>query len=236
VGESEKAVRETFRKARSAAPCIIFFDEIDAIAGERGRFASSQVTEQVVSQLLTEMDGLEGLKDVILLAATNRPELLDAALLRSGRFGRHIEIPMPDLNARREIFKIHLKNKPLKDDVSIEGLAEILDGYTGADIQAISEEATLLTIRKNIPVVNEKLKDLTEKQTQLEHLKSEQGSNFDEIKKIESEIKEYKEKMVEKVFISNEEFEQAIEKILKDADLAKRAHDRTLKAAEEMFR
>jgi transitional endoplasmic reticulum ATPase len=236
VGESEKAVRETFRKARSAAPCIIFFDEIDAIAGERGRFASSQVTEQVVSQLLTEMDGLEGLKDVILLAATNRPELLDAALLRSGRFGRHIEIPMPDLNARREIFKIHLKNKPLADDVSIERLAEILDGYTGADIQAISEEATLLTIRKNIPVVNEKLKDLTETQAQLEHLKSDQGSNFDEIKKLESEIKEFKEKMVEKVFISNEEFEQAIEKILKDADLAKRAHDRTLKAAEEMFR
>lgn len=236
VGESEKAVRETFRKARSASPCIIFFDEIDAIAGERGRFASSQVTEQVVSQLLTEMDGLEGLKDVILLAATNRPELLDAALLRSGRFGRHIEIPMPDLNARREIFKIHLKNKPLADDVSIERLAEILDGYTGADIQAISEEATLLTIRKNIPVVNEKLKDLTETQAQLEHLKSDQGSNFDEIKKLESEIKEYKEKMVEKVFISNEEFEQAIEKILKDADLAKRAHDRTIKAAEEMFR
>ncbi len=236
VGESEKAVRETFRKARSASPCIIFFDEIDAIAGERGRFASSQVTEQVVSQLLTEMDGLEGLKDVILLAATNRPELLDAALLRSGRFGRHIEIPMPDINARREIFKIHLKSKPLADDVSIERLAEILDGYTGADIQAISEEATLLTIRKNIPVVNEKLKDLTETQAQLEHLKSDQGSNFDEIKKLESEIKEYKEKMVEKVFISNEEFEQAIEKILKDADLAKRAHDRTLKAAEEMFR
>ena len=143
---------------------------------------------------------------------------------------------MPDLNARREIFKIHLKNKPLADDVSIERLAEILDGYTGADIQAISEEATLLTIRKNIPVVNEKLKDLTETQAQLEHLKSDQGSNFDEIKKLESEIKEFKEKMVEKVFISNEEFEQAIEKILKDADLAKRAHDRTLKAAEEMFR
>ena len=120
--------------------------------------------------------------------------------------------------------------------MSIERLAEILDGYTGADIQAISEEATLLTIRKNIPVVNEKLKDLTETQAQLEHLKSDQGSNFDEIKKLESEIKEFKEKMVEKVFISNEEFEQAIEKILKDADLAKRAHDRTLKAAEEMFR
>lgn len=236
VGESEKAVRETFRKARSAAPCIIFFDEIDAIAGERGRFASSQVTEQVVSQLLTEMDGLEGLKDVILLAATNRPELLDAALLRSGRFGKHIEIPMPDLDARKEIFKIHLKNKPLANDVSIDRLAEILDGYTGADIQAISEEATLLTIRKNVPIVNQKLKEIAGKQDQLENLKSQKDSNFQKIKDIEAEIKSYKEKMVEEIYINQEEFEQAIEKILKDADLAKRAHDRTLKAAEEMFR
>ncbi|TFF93830.1 MAG: AAA family ATPase [Promethearchaeota archaeon] len=150
VGESEKAVRETFRKARSAAPCIIFFDEIDAIAGMRGRFASSQVTEQVVSQLLTEMDGLEGLKDVILLAATNRAELLDPALLRSGRFGKHIEIPMPDLETRKEIFKIHLKNKPLAEDVDIEKMAHDTEEYTGADIQAICEEATLTTIRKAV--------------------------------------------------------------------------------------
>jgi transitional endoplasmic reticulum ATPase len=150
VGESEKAVRETFRKARSASPCIIFFDEIDAIAGMRGRFASSQVTEQVVSQLLTEMDGLEGLKDVILLAATNRSDMLDPALLRSGRFGRHVEIPMPDKDARVEIFKIHLKNKPLASDVSIDQMAKGLEGYTGADIQAICEEATLLTIRKAV--------------------------------------------------------------------------------------
>ncbi|MFW9875578.1 MAG: ATP-binding protein, partial [Candidatus Thorarchaeota archaeon] len=150
VGESEKAVRETFRKARAASPCIIFFDEIDAIAGMRGRFASSQVTEQVVSQLLTEMDGLEGLKDVILLAATNRSDMLDPALLRSGRFGRHIEIPMPDQKARVEIFKIHLRNKPLAEDVDIEQMAQDLEGYTGADIQAICEEATLLTIRKAV--------------------------------------------------------------------------------------
>jgi transitional endoplasmic reticulum ATPase len=150
VGESEKAVRETFRKARAAAPCIIFFDEIDAIAGMRGRFASSQVTEQVVSQLLTEMDGLEGLKDVILLAATNRSDMLDPALLRSGRFGRHIEITMPDKDARIEIFKIHLKNKPIAEDVDIDQMAQRLEGYTGADIQAICEEATLLTIRKAV--------------------------------------------------------------------------------------
>ncbi len=150
VGESEKAVRETFRKARAAAPCIIFFDEIDAIAGIRGRSASSQVTEQVVSQLLTEMDGLEGLKDVILLAATNRPDMLDPALLRSGRFGRHVEIPMPDKETRAEIFKIHLRNKPLASDVDINQMAKDLEGYTGADIQAICEEATLLTIREAV--------------------------------------------------------------------------------------
>ncbi len=155
VGESEKAVRETFRKARAAAPCIIFFDEIDAIAGVRGRFAGSQVTEQVVSQLLTEMDGLEGLKDVILLAATNRPDMLDPALLRSGRFGRHIEIPIPDKDVRIEIFKIHLQNKPLANDVNIDQMAQEIEGYTGADIQAICEDATLLTIRK--AVTNKKI-------------------------------------------------------------------------------
>jgi len=113
----------------------------------RGAHAGSQVTEQVVSQLLTEMDGLEGLKDVILLAATNRPDMLDPALLRSGRFGRHIEIPLPDQESREAILKIHFKNRPLADDAKIENLAAELDGYTGADIEAIVEEATLLTIR-----------------------------------------------------------------------------------------
>ena len=143
---------------------------------------------------------------------------------------------MPDLEARKEIFKIHLKNKPLADDVSLERLAEILEGYTGADIQAISEEATLLTIRKNIPIVNEKIKELSGRQAELERLKSEQGSNFEQIKKLEAELKAYKTQMVETVFITHKEFEQAIEKILKDADLAKKAHDRNIKAAEEMFR
>ncbi len=156
VGESEKAVRETFRKARSASPCIVFFDEIDAIAGLRGRSAGSHVTESVISQLLTEMDGLEGLKDVILLAATNRVDMLDPAMLRSGRFGRHIEIPMPDKKARKEIFKIHLKNKPLAKDVDIDKMAQSMENYTGADIQGICEEATLLTIRRALadPTIN----------------------------------------------------------------------------------
>ncbi len=150
VGESAKAVRETFRKARSAAPCIIFFDEIDAIASRRSGISGSTVEEQVVAQLLTEMDGLEELRDVILVAATNRPDLLDPALLRSGRFGRHVEIPLPDKDACLEILKIHLKDRPINENIDIILLAEKLEGYTGADIKAVCEEATILAIRKGV--------------------------------------------------------------------------------------
>ncbi|MFX1411884.1 MAG: AAA family ATPase [Promethearchaeota archaeon] len=150
VGESAKAVRKTFHKARAASPCIIFFDEIDAIAVKRSKSSESRVNEQVVAQLLTEMDGLEVLRDVILIAATNRPDLLDPALLRSGRFGRHIEIPLPDKPSRIKIFEIHLRNRPINQDVNIGELALKLEGYTGADIQEICEEATLLAIRRGI--------------------------------------------------------------------------------------
>ena len=150
VGESAKAIREIFRKARSAAPCIIFFDEIDAIAAKRSNALNSRVNEQVVAQLLTEMDGLEELKDVVLLAATNRPDLLDPALLRSGRFGRHVEVPLPNKNSRIQIFKIQLKNRPIDENMDIVALAERLEGYTGADINGICEEATLLAIRKGV--------------------------------------------------------------------------------------
>ncbi|MFX1590410.1 MAG: CDC48 family AAA ATPase, partial [Promethearchaeota archaeon] len=150
VGESAKTVRETFRKARSTAPCIIFFDEIDAIASRRSESSDSRVTDQIVAQLLTEMDGLEELKDVVLIAATNRPDLLDPALLRSGRFGRHIEIPLPDKDTRINIFKIHLKDRPINDEIDIEALAQELEGYSGADIKAVCEEATILAIRKGV--------------------------------------------------------------------------------------
>ncbi|MFX1372539.1 MAG: CDC48 family AAA ATPase [Promethearchaeota archaeon] len=150
VGESAKAVRETFRKARLSTPCIIFFDEIDAIATKRSESSSSKVTEQVVAQLLTEIDGLEELNDVIIIAATNRPDLLDPALLRSGRFGRHIEIPLPDKQSRIQIFKIHLNDRPIDENVDIDLLAEELEGYSGADIKAICEEATILAIRKGV--------------------------------------------------------------------------------------
>ncbi|MFX1587494.1 MAG: CDC48 family AAA ATPase [Promethearchaeota archaeon] len=241
VGESEKAVRETFRKARSAAPCIIFFDEVDAIAGLRGRFASSEVTEQVVSQLLTEMDGMEDLKDVVLLAATNRPELLDPALLRSGRFGRHIEIPMPDIEARKEIFKIHLKNKPLADNVNLDKLAEELEGYTGADIQAICEETTLLTIRNAVPSINEKKQKIQEYKIQLEQLKNEQSTSSivsldNEIKDLEDKIEKLQSQLVDNIALSKDDFDQAITKIVKGADRAKRAHDSYAKEAEDMYR
>jgi len=125
VGESEKAIRETFRKARQAAPCIIFFDELDAIAPTRGESCgSSQVTERMISQLLTELDGLESLKDVTVIAATNRPDIIDTALLRPGRFDKLISIPTPDKEARKEIFTIHTKHKPLADNVDLIKLSE----------------------------------------------------------------------------------------------------------------
>ncbi|NVM16284.1 MAG: CDC48 family AAA ATPase [Candidatus Lokiarchaeota archaeon] len=150
VGESAKAVREIFRKARVAAPCIIFFDEIDAIAARRSTSSNSRVIEQVVAQFLTEMDGLEELNDVVLIAATNRPDILDPAILRSGRFGRHINVPLPNKISRIKIFKIHLANRPLDNNIDIKKLAERLEGHTGADIKAICEEATLLAIRRGV--------------------------------------------------------------------------------------
>lgn len=155
VGESEKAVRETFRKARSAAPCIIFLDEIDAIAPIRGSSrGDSNVTERMISQLLTEMDGLEALNNVIIIAATNRPDIIDPALLRAGRFGRHIEVPLPDANTREKIFEIHMKEKPVGKNVSYRELAKKMEGKSGADIEALCQEATILAIREGIMIKN----------------------------------------------------------------------------------
>ncbi|MEM2120874.1 MAG: CDC48 family AAA ATPase [Archaeoglobaceae archaeon] len=150
VGESEKHVREMFRKARQVAPAIIFFDEIDSLAPRRGGIGDSHVTERVVSQLLTELDGLEELRDVVVIAATNRPDLIDPALLRPGRIERHIYIPPPDKEARKEIFRIHLRGKPLSEDVSVEELAEKTEGYSGADIEAVCREAGMLAIREAV--------------------------------------------------------------------------------------
>ncbi|MGC2573407.1 MAG: CDC48 family AAA ATPase [Candidatus Nitrosopolaris sp.] len=151
VGESEKGVREVFRKARQAAPCIIFFDEIDAIAPTRGaNFGDSHVTERVISQLLTELDGLEILTNVIVIAATNRPDIIDVALLRPGRFDRLLYVPPPDRESRIEIIKIHTKKKPLAEDVKIEELADHTDGYTGADIASLSSAAVMLGLREYV--------------------------------------------------------------------------------------
>jgi transitional endoplasmic reticulum ATPase len=149
VGESEKGVRETFRKAKQAAPCIVFFDEIDAIAPQRGGgLGDSHVTERVISQLLTELDGLEELRNVTVIAATNRPDIIDPALLRPGRFDRLIGIKPPSKDARREIFKIHLDGKPLAADVDLDVLAEKTEDYVGADIEAVCREASMLAIRE----------------------------------------------------------------------------------------
>jgi transitional endoplasmic reticulum ATPase len=148
VGESERAVREVFRKAKQAAPCLIFLDELDSIAPIRGMGYDSHVTERVVSQLLTEMDGLEELKDVIILTATNRPDMIDPALLRPGRLDRLIYIQVPDEEARKEIFKVHLRGKPFGDDITVEELAKITDTYVGADIAAIVKEAVMAALRE----------------------------------------------------------------------------------------
>ncbi|MEM4655984.1 MAG: CDC48 family AAA ATPase, partial [Acidilobaceae archaeon] len=152
VGESERAIREIFRKARQYAPTVIFFDEIDAIAYIRGTdIGSSRVGERVVSQLLTEMDGISDLHNVVVMAATNRPDMLDPALLRPGRFEKLIYVPPPDEKSRLEILKIHTRTIPLADDVDLEELAKITEGYTGADIAALIREATMLALRENLP-------------------------------------------------------------------------------------
>ena len=164
VGESERAVRETFRKAKQAAPCIIFFDEIDAIAPVRGSGFDSHVTERVVSQILTEMDGLEELRDVIIIAATNRPDLVDPALLRPGRLDRLIYIPAPNREERKKIFEVHLRGKPLADDVNLDDLARRTEGYVGADIEAICREAAMMALREHLSsvVADKYIKDSTE--------------------------------------------------------------------------
>ncbi|RLI28845.1 AAA family ATPase [Candidatus Bathyarchaeota archaeon] len=153
VGESERAIREVFRKAKQAAPSIIFFDEIDAIAPVRGSgLGDSHVTERVISQLLTEMDGIEELRGVVVIAATNRPDIVDPALLRPGRFDKLLYVPPPDLEARKEILKIHTRKKPLADDVDLDEIAKKTEGYTGADLEALCNTAVMLAIREYIAV------------------------------------------------------------------------------------
>ena len=160
IGESERGVREVFKKARQAAPCILFFDEIEALVPKRGKMMGGQATERVVSQFLTEMDGIEELKGVMVLASTNRPDLIDPALLRPGRFDFVLKLLKPDLKAREEIFKIHTKGKPLGKDVNLNSLAKETDAMSGAEIASICQKASLLAIREFLQNKEKDLKDL----------------------------------------------------------------------------
>ena len=181
VGESEKGVREVFRKARGAAPCIIFFDEIDAIAPTRGGAGSdSHVTERLISQLLTELDGLEILTNVVIIAATNRPDIIDPALLRPGRFDRLLYVPPPDKESRLQVLRIHTKKKPLADDVKIDVLADQTEGYTGADIAALASAAVMLALREHVA----KYKDPKEAERTKEELKIHMSHFEEAMKKI----------------------------------------------------
>ncbi|MDQ3971440.1 MAG: CDC48 family AAA ATPase, partial [Thermoproteota archaeon] len=200
VGESEKAVRETFRKARQASPCVIFFDELDAVAPRRGGSeGDSHVTERVISQMLTELDGLEDLKGVVVIGATNRPDIIDEALLRPGRFDRILEVPVPDKESRREILKIHTSKKPLDHNtVNIDKLVELTDGYTGADIAAMVNAAAMSAIKEHMMTSVNKENEIKEET----HAKTREY------------IKE-NEQQKPKLKISMNHFESALQKIKK---------------------
>ena len=177
VGESEKGVREIFRKARMAAPCIIFFDEIDALVPKRGSGGSdSHVTENVVSQILTEIDGLEELHNVLIIGATNRLDIVDPALLRPGRFDRVIEVPNPDVSGIEMIFKIHTKDKPLAEGVNLKTLSELAKGFSGAEIEEICNRAALLGVKRFVENKEKDVKSIKITQKDLE-------DSIEEIKK-----------------------------------------------------
>ena len=160
VGESEKGVREIFRKARQAAPCIIFFDEIDALVPRRSGSESSHVSENVVSQILTEIDGLEELHNVLIIGATNRLDIVDEALLRPGRFDRIIEVPKPDTKGREHIFKIHTKKKPLASDVDVSKIVELTSGFSGAEIAGVANRAAITALKRYVGGKSESVKDI----------------------------------------------------------------------------
>ncbi|MCJ2520581.1 MAG: CDC48 family AAA ATPase [Candidatus Thermoplasmatota archaeon] len=154
VGESEKAIRQIFKKAKQVAPCVVFLDEIDALTPRRGAvMGDSGVSERMVNQLLTSLDGLETMEGVVTIGATNRPDMLDPALLRPGRFDRLIMLPVPDESARLEILGVHTRNMPLDTDVNLKQLAEDLEGYVGADIEAFCREAAMHALRENSDAV-----------------------------------------------------------------------------------
>jgi len=177
VGESEKAVREIFRKARQTAPTILFFDEIDALAPRRSSGSENHVSERLVNQMLTEMDGLESLNDVVVVAATNRPDMVDPALLRQGRFDRIILTPTPNEKARKHIFEIYLQKMQLAKDVDVKVLAERTEGYVGADIEGVCREAAMAALREDIKA---KEVNMAHFEKALESVKASVDSEVDE--------------------------------------------------------
>ncbi len=162
VGKSEEGVRKVFERARQVSPCVIFFDEIDALASRRGMDMGAKVTERVLNQLLAEMDGLEGLKDVTVIGATNRPDMLDPALLRPGRFDRVILVDVPDAVSRQKILNVHLKNTPVSDDVKIDELVKQTESFVGADIEGLVREAAMSALRRDMQSKTVTLKDFEE--------------------------------------------------------------------------
>ena len=162
VGESEKGVRKVFERARQVAPCVIFFDEIDSLAGHRSVDAGTKVTERVLNQLLAEMDGLEDLKDVMVIGASNRPDMLDPALLRPGRFDRIILVDVPDAESRKKIFEVHLRNTPLDKDVRIDELVKLSEGFVGADVEGLVREACMTALRRDMNIKFVKREDFEE--------------------------------------------------------------------------
>ncbi|HXG06747.1 MAG TPA: AAA family ATPase, partial [Nitrososphaera sp.] len=172
VGESERGIREIFRRARQAAPCVVFFDEIDSIAPTRGMGGDSMVTERVVSQLLTELDGIQALSGVVVIAATNRADMIDPALLRPGRFDKIVFVPMPDKAARQRILEIHSKGKPIGPDVDFAKIAEMTEGFSGADTSAVANTAVSLVLHEYLakyPTPEEAAKHASEAHVMLRH-------------------------------------------------------------------
>jgi transitional endoplasmic reticulum ATPase len=154
VGESERGIREIFRRARQAAPCVIFFDEIDSIAPVRGLGGDSMVTERVVSQLLTELDGINSLNGVVTIAATNRSDMIDPALLRPGRFDRIVYVPLPDKTTRKKIIEIHSSYKPISKDIDFEKISELTEGFSGADVSSVVNTAVSLVLHEFLQKYN----------------------------------------------------------------------------------
>jgi transitional endoplasmic reticulum ATPase len=148
VGESERGIREIFRRARQASPCVIFFDEIDSIAPTRGMEGIHESTERIVSQLLTEMDGIQELSGVVVIAATNRSDMIDPALLRPGRFDKIVLVPKPDKAARAKILEINVKGKPISNDVNLDKISDLTDGFSGAEVAAVSNTAVSLLLHE----------------------------------------------------------------------------------------